>query len=95
MHRATLNDLQLRRCYPSVTLLLATTSGTPLSASQRDTAGRLIAEVDRRLAGDVDTATREAIVAELTALVADGADEPATHALAARTTTPPRPGRET
>ena len=82
MHRAVLNDLQLRRCYPSVTLLLATTSGTPLSASQRDTAARLVDEVDRRLTGDVDTSMREAVVAELAALVADCADEPATHALA-------------
>jgi hypothetical protein len=83
MNRALLAELQQQRCYPSITLLLATTSGVALSASQRDTATELVREVERRLAADaVDEATATDLVARLRHLVDDVADEPATHGLA-------------
>lgn len=82
MNRTLLAELQRLRCYPSITLLLNTTAGTPLSPSEYDTAVRLAGNVDDRLEGDVSDTLRNALVGRLTELIRQHAGERATHALA-------------
>ena len=83
MNRATLVDLQDRHAYPSITLLLNTTPGVPLSASERDAAAGLVRSAEQRLRTDhVDDDLRDRLVARLTALVDEHASAPATRALA-------------
>ncbi len=82
MNRALLADLQQRRCYPSVTILLNTTPAPAMAADDRLTALRLVEKADRRLADDVDGAIRTALVLKLTELVAEQASRRTTIALA-------------
>lgn len=83
MNRATLDDLQGRRSYPSITLLLNTTPGSPLTPLQRDTALRLIDVVDGRLRDDRPTEfERKQLIRALVSLVDEHAGERSTHALA-------------
>jgi len=82
MNRATLNELQRQRSYPSITMLLNTTSGSALTCSELDTATRLACQADDRLDGDVSDALRHHLIARLTELVTEHTGQPATEALA-------------
>lgn len=82
MNRALLDELQRRRAYPSVTVLLNTTAATPLTAAEFDVAARLIAQVDERLTGDVGDDVRAEMLARLEALLGEQAALPSSHALA-------------
>lgn len=82
MNRALLSELQQRRCYPSVTILMPTSPGRTMSADDRLRALRLVEQADARLVGDAPDATRQAIIDGLTALVDVQAARPATAALA-------------
>ncbi len=54
MNRATLNELQRQRCYPSITMLINTTPGAALTPSELDTAARLTGHTD----GDISDTLR-------------------------------------
>lgn len=82
MNRLVLDDLQRRRAYPSVTVLLNTEPGPVLTDADRATIVRLLATVDRRLDGDVTDAVRGQVLAALDELVAQVADEPTSVAVA-------------
>ena len=82
MNRATLNELQRQRCYPSITVLINTTPGIPLTTTELDTAIRLTRHTDDRLDGDVSDALRRTLISRVTDLIAEVADEPSTQALA-------------
>ena len=82
MNRATLNELQRQRCYPSITLLLNTTLGTALTPSELDTTTRLVCQADDRLDGDISDTLRHHLIARLNALLEEQAGQPATRALA-------------
>lgn len=82
MNRATLNELQRHRCYPSITLLLNTTPGSALTASELDTASRLTAQADDRLDDDISDTLRHDLIGRLKALLSDHAGQPSTRALA-------------
>ncbi len=82
MNRATLNELQRQRCYPSITLLLNTTPGSTLTASEIDTVHRLIAHTDDRLDGDVSDTLRHDLIGRLKSLLNQQAGQPSTRALA-------------
>jgi Bacterial archaeo-eukaryotic release factor family 3 len=81
MNTALLTDLQRRRSYPSVTVLLNTSPGAGLSPEELATANTLIREADRRLNGDVDKETRTALTESLSMLLDEQAAQPSTHAL--------------
>ncbi len=82
MNRATLNELQRQRCYPSITLLLNTTPGTTLTPTEVDTATRLTCHTDGRLDGDISDTLRHTLITRLTNLITEHAGQPSTHALA-------------
>jgi len=82
MNRLVLDDLQRRRAYPSVTVLLDTEPGPSLADADRATIARLLATVDRRLDGDVTDAVRSRLLTDLDELVAQIAGEPTSVALA-------------
>jgi hypothetical protein len=82
MNRALLDELQRQRCYPSITLLLNTTPGAPLTATEIDAATRMIAVVDERLDGDVSDALREHLTDQITDLLHEHAGHPSSAALA-------------
>lgn len=82
MNRALLSDLQRRRCYPSLTLLLNTAPGVGLDADDHVRATHLIEVLDRRLGGDVPDETRQRLIARLTTLLTEQTTVPASHALA-------------
>lgn len=82
MNRATLNELQRQRCYPSITILINTTPGIPLTAAELDTATRLTRHTDDRLDGDVSDTVRRTLIGRITDLIAEIGDEPSTRALA-------------
>ncbi len=82
MNRATLTDLQRQRCYPSITVLINTTPGTPLTPTEIDTAARLTCQTDDRLDGDVSDTLRRALITRLTDLITEQAGQPSTLALA-------------
>ena len=82
MNRATLNEVQRLRCYPSVTLLLNTTPGAPLTSAERSTAQVLMQQVDDRLEGDVSDALRLSLTTRLATLVDEQAGERSTQAVA-------------
>lgn len=69
MDRVLLSDLQRRSAYPSVTVLLNTVPGTVLAGADLDIARGLVDRADQRLTGDVDDATRRAVVAKLVTLL--------------------------
>ncbi len=54
MNRALLTELQRRRAYPSITLLMNTTPRRAMSPAELSTAHDLAARARRRLDGDVD-----------------------------------------
>jgi hypothetical protein len=74
MNRALLNDLRHRRAYPSVTVLVNTTPAEAVQEADADRLARLVADADRRLAGDVDDVVRAAVVASLVRLVDERRD---------------------
>ena len=82
MNRALLNDLQRQRCYPSISVLLNTTPGAVLGATELDTATRLACHADNRLDGDISDTLRHTLIARLTTLIDEQAGQPSTHALA-------------
>jgi hypothetical protein len=82
MNRALLAELQGQRCYPSVTLLLNTTPGSPLTPAETDAAMRLIAQMDDRLEGDVSDALRRHLRERIVDLLHAESGQPASHALA-------------
>lgn len=81
MNRALLDDLQRRRCFPSITLLLNTTPGTSLTAAETDTANRLIAEIRDRLVG-TPASLQRLLVERVRCLLREYGAEPSTQALA-------------
>lgn len=87
MQQAVISDLHRRTGYPSVTILVNTTPGQPFSGAQRTAIEQFIRTAERRLDGDVDDATRAAVVARLEGLLADAQDAPATQAWALCATT--------
>ena len=82
MNRAILNELQRQRCYPSITMLINTTPGTPLTPSEVDGAMRLACHADDRLDGDVSDILRRDLIFRLTDMIREQAGQPSTHALA-------------
>jgi hypothetical protein len=82
MNRLVLDDLQRRRAYPSVTLLLNTEPGPRLAEPDQGSIHRLVEQVDHRLAGDAPDDVRARLVADLTALAEQIRREPASAALA-------------
>ena len=82
MNRATLAELQRQRCYPSITILVNTTPGSPLTTSELDTATRLLSHTDDRLEGDISDTLRHALLTRIGDLVGEHAGQPSTHALA-------------
>jgi Bacterial archaeo-eukaryotic release factor family 3 len=82
MNRALLADLQSRRSYPSVTLLVNTTAGSTLSTSETSSILRLAADADRRLSDDVSTDVRLLIASKIRDLVDAQSTERAGQSLA-------------
>ena len=82
MNRATLTELQRQRCYPSITLLINTTPGTPLTPAEIDTTTRLTSHTDDRLDGDISDTLRHTLIARISELIGEHAAQPSTHALA-------------
>ncbi len=60
MNRALLADLQGQQAYPSITLLMNTSPGAPLSHTEIATARHLAEDAARRLDGDVSAELRAA-----------------------------------
>ena len=82
MNRATLNELQRQRCYPSITVLLNTTPGSVLTPSELDTATRLVCQADDRLDGDISDTLRHHLIGRLNSLIDEQAGQTSTRALA-------------
>ena len=82
MNRVILNELQRQRCYPSITLLINTTPGAPLTPSELNNATQLVCHTDDRLDGDVSETLRHKLIAGLTDMINEQAGQPSTHALA-------------
>lgn len=82
MNRALLADLQGRRAYPSITLLLNTTPGSRLQPEEIATASRLVEHAARRLDGDAPSDLRTALVERLLQLIDEAREEPSARALA-------------
>jgi hypothetical protein len=82
MNRALLAELQQRKAYPSITLLLNTTPGPSLSPGERAAALRLAEHADRRLDGDVADEVRADLAARVTELIHDQSSAPSAQALA-------------
>jgi hypothetical protein len=75
MNRATLAEVQRLRCYPSITLLMNTTPGVPLTPSERGTAQGLLQRLDDGLEVDVSDALRLSLTTRLANLVDEHAAE--------------------
>ncbi len=82
MNRALLAELQRRRVYPSITLLMNTSPGAMLSQAEMVTARRLAEHAARRLDGDVSDDLRATLAGKLSDLIADQITERSSHALA-------------
>lgn len=82
MNRVTLTELQRLQGYPSITLLVNTTPGTPLSLLELDTARGLVIQADDRLDGDVSDTLRLTLISRLTDLIEEQAPQVSGHALA-------------
>lgn len=82
MNRATLNELQRQRCYPSITMLINTTPGATLTPSELDTTTRLTSHTDDRLDGDISDTLRHNLITRLIELIAEQTSQPSTQALA-------------
>ena len=82
MNRATLDELQRQRCYPSITMLINTTPGIPLTPSELDTATRFVCHTDDRLEGDISDTLRHNLITRLTELIPQLAGQPSTESLA-------------
>ena len=82
MNRALLADLQLQRCYPSVTLLMNTTPRMVLSSSEVATARRLAQHARLRLDGDASDETKAALCDRLDELIDEQTAELSAQALA-------------
>ncbi len=82
MTHATLAELQRQRCYPSITVLINTTPGVILTASELDAASRLTVQISDRLDGDITDGLRHDLIDRLRVLINENALQPSTHALA-------------
>jgi hypothetical protein len=84
MNRLLLDELQRRRCYPSLTLLLNTVEGRPMGPSEHGTLSRLLDEAGDRLTVDpeVDPALRNRLLDAVVMLIAECHAEPSTAAVA-------------
>lgn len=84
MNRLLLDELQRRRAYPSVTLLLNTTEGRALGTVEHAAIERMLADLGERLAvdPDVDAAMRSRILDAVVELVVECHRDPATAAMA-------------
>ncbi len=82
MNHALLAELQRRRIYPSITVLMNTTPGVVMDRAAVAVARSLIAEVDDRLRGDVSDEVRADLVARLADLVAHQEDVAGSEAVA-------------
>lgn len=81
MNHATLRDLQARRGYPCVSVLINTTPGMVMSADDRQRAVSLLANAGQRLIGDADDAVRQELIDALTDELQERSVETATAAL--------------
>lgn len=81
MNRATLNELQSQRCYPSITVLFNTTLGSTLTPNELDTATRLICQADDRLDGDISDTLRHHLINRLKTLIDEQVHQTSTRAL--------------
>jgi Bacterial archaeo-eukaryotic release factor family 3 len=75
VNRALLAELQRQQAYPSITVLINTTPGAALSASEIDTARRLADHADKRLTDDVPDEVRAAVIGSLHSLIAEQSGE--------------------
>ena len=82
MNRFLLRELQDRRCYPSVTILVNLTAGAKPTAAQLSTLRSLASEADRRLDGDVPDLIREHVRTNVSGLIDELSDKEARHAVA-------------
>lgn len=69
MNRLLLRELQDRRCYPSVSILVNLSPGATPNAAEIASLQNYAAEADRRLAGDVPDRIREHVRASLDELI--------------------------
>jgi hypothetical protein len=69
MNRALLAELQHQRIYPSITVLLNTTPGSPFDQLEQAKARRLAERADERLRTDVPDDVRAMLVARLNELI--------------------------
>jgi hypothetical protein len=82
MNRALLDELQQRKAYPSITLLMNTTPGPSLSSGECAAALRLAEHADRRLVGDVADDVRADLADKVAELIHAEAGAPSSRALA-------------
>ena len=82
MNRALLADLQGQQAYPSITLLMNTCPGAPLSHTEIATARHLAEDAARRLDGDVSAELRATLEAKLSDLIDQQSTERSAYALA-------------
>jgi hypothetical protein len=82
MNRALLAELQRLNAYPSVTILTNTHPSDPMRDDDSRRIDALIADADRRLAGDVTDDVRARVVAALRELAFEASLRPATRAVA-------------
>lgn len=87
MDRLLLDDLQRRIGYPCATILANTTPGSVISDTEVRMVADAIADVDRRLTGDVADDIRKEVVRRLHDLLGECTGERASHALALCATT--------
>ncbi|MFM7618132.1 MAG: hypothetical protein ACKO72_11835 [Actinomycetes bacterium] len=84
MNRLLLDELQRRRAYPSITLLINTIEGRPLGHEQHGAISRLLDEAGERLADDpeVGASERSELLDAIVSLITESRQDPATTALA-------------
>ncbi len=82
MNRVLLDELQRQRRYPSITLLLNTTVGIPLTPAEADAGARLITQIDDRLRDDVSDTCRLDLVEQTRGLLHEHGQQRSTQALA-------------
>ena len=82
LNRALLADLQCQQAYPSITLLMNTCPGAPLSHTEIATARHLAEDAGRRLDGDVSAELRASLELKLSDLIDQQSTERSAYALA-------------
>ena len=76
------DDLQARRGYPLVSVLMSTTPGRPITPAERARLDALVQRARERVALEFDAAMTDAVIAPLEALVESAAASPAADGLA-------------